>query len=198
MIASLTGQLVSKMPGRAIIDNHGIAYELWIPLSTFFHLPESPSTVTLHTYLTLKNDAAQLYGFLSQQEKHAFTILLNVAGVGPKSALAVLSTLSIRELVSAVLDNDIVRLSAVPGIGKKSASRLALELNDKIELLATADQPDSTPSKPDGDGILADAQSALVNLGYKPAEVKKTLQALQNEHHDLQDLINAALKALAK
>ncbi len=198
MIASLTGQLVSKMPGRAIIDNHGIAYELWIPLSTFFHLPESPSTVTLHTYLTLKNDAAQLYGFLSQQEKHAFTILLNVAGVGPKSALAVLSTLSIRELVSAVLDNDIVRLSAVPGIGKKSASRLALELNDKIELLTTADQPDSTPSKPDGDGILADAQSALVNLGYKPAEVKKTLQALQNEHHDLQDLINAALKALAK
>ncbi len=198
MIASLTGQLVSKMPGRAIIDNHGIAYELWIPLSTFFHLPESPSTVTLHTYLTLKNDAAQLYGFLSQQEKHAFTILLNVAGVGPKSALAVLSTLSIRELVSAVLDNDIVRLSAVPGIGKKSASRLALELNDKIELLTTANQPDSTPSKPDGDGILADAQSALVNLGYKPAEVKKTLQALQNEHHDLQDLINAALKALAK
>ena len=198
MIASLTGQLVSKTPGRAIIDNHGIAYELWIPLSTFFHLPESASTVTLYTCLTLKNDAAQLYGFLSEQEKHAFTILLNVTGVGPKSALAVLSTLSIKELVSAVLDNDIVRLSAVPGIGKKSASRLALELNDKVELLVTADQPHATPSKRDGDEILSDAQSALVNLGYKPAEVKKTLQALRSEHRDLQDLINAALKALAK
>ncbi len=198
MIASLTGQLVSKTPGRAIIDNHGIAYELSIPLSTFFHLPESPSTVTLHTYLTLKNDAAQLYGFLSRQEKHAFTILLNVTGVGPKSALAVLSTLSIKELVSAVLDNDIVRLSAVPGIGKKSASRLALELNDKVELLVTAEQPHATTSKLEGDEILSDAQSALVNLGYKPAEVKKTLQALRSEHRDLQDLINAALKALAK
>lgn len=198
MIASLTGQLVSKTPSRAIIDNHGIAYELWIPLSTFFHLPESPSTVTLHTYLTLKNDAAQLYGFLSQQEKHAFTILLNVTGVGPKSALAVLSTLSIRELVTAVLDNDIARLSAVPGIGKKSASRLALELNDKVELLVTADQAHATPSRLDGDEILVDAQSALVNLGYKPTEVKKTLQAIRNEHSDLQNLINAALKALAK
>lgn len=198
MIASLTGQLISKTPSRAIIDNHGIAYELSIPLSTFFHLPESPSIVTLHTYLTLKNDAAQLYGFLSQQEKHAFTILLNVTGVGPKSALAILSTLSIPELVSAVLDNDIARLSAVPGIGKKSASRLALELNDKVERLVTADQSPSTPSKPDGDEILVDAQSALVNLGYKPAEVKKTLQAIRSEHRDLQDLINAALKALAK
>ena len=198
MIASLTGQLLSKTPSRSIIDNHGIAYELWIPLSTFFHLPEPPSTVTLYTCLTLKNDAAQLYGFLSQQEKHAFTILLDVSGVGPRSALAVLSTLSITELVSAVLDNDIVRLSAVPGIGKKSARRLALELNDKIKLLVTADQSPSISLKPDSDEILVDAQSALVNLGYKPAEAKKTLQAIRSEHRDLQELINAALKALAK
>ena len=198
MIASLTGQLLSKTPARVIIDNHGIAYELWIPLSTFFQLPEPPSHVILHTSLTLKNDAAQLYGFLSRQEKHAFSILLEVAGVGPKSALAVLSTLSITELVSAVLDNDIVRLSAVPGIGKKSAGRLALELKDKVNLLGATDQFPSTSSQPESDALFIDAQSALINLGYKHAEAKKTLQAIRSDHTDLQALINAALKMLAK
>ena len=198
MIASLTGQLVSKAPGRAIIANQGIAYELWIPLSTFFHLPEPPSPVTLNTCLTLKNDTAQLYGFLSQAEKHTFTILLDVSGVGPKSALAVLSTLSIPDLVSAVRDNDLVRLSAVPGIGKKSAGRLALELKDTVKLLVAADQTSSTPSTLDGNEVLNDAQSALVNLGYKPVEVQRTLQAMRDEYDDLQELINAALKALAK
>tara|TARA_B100000315_G_scaffold258515_1_gene310989 strand:+ start:6138 stop:6734 length:597 start_codon:yes stop_codon:yes gene_type:complete len=198
MIASLTGQLLSKAPTRLIIDNHGIAYELWIPLSTFFHLPEPPSTITLYTYLTLKNDAAQLYGFISPQEKQAFTILLDISGVGPRSALAVLSTLSITELVSAVLDNDIARLSAVPGIGKKSASRLALELTDKVESLVTPDQSSSTPLTFSNNKLLTDAQSALVNLGYKPAEAKKTLQSIKSEHCDLQELINSALKALSK
>ncbi len=198
MIESLTGPLLSKTPGCAVVNIHGIAFEVSIPLSTFFYLPEPPLSVTLNTYLTLKNDAAQLYGFLSIQEKQAFTLLLDVSGVGPKSALAVLSTLRISDLVSAIIDNDITKLSSVPGIGKKSAGRLALDLKDKVELLITADQRPAIPSQDEDDTLLTDAHSALVNLGYKPAEAKKILTNIRSDHHDFQDLINAALKALAK
>ncbi len=198
MIALLTGQLLSKTPISVVIENHGIAYELSIPLSTFFHLPEPPAQVTLNTYLTLKNDTVQFYGFLTTAEKNTFLVLINISGIGPKSALAVLSTLSIPDLVTAVHDNNTAAISAVPGIGKKSAQRLALELKDKMEGLISKDTDTLIHFSIDSDHMLLDAQSALVNLGYKPLEAKKNLKDLRDQHDNLQDLINAVLKKLAK
>ncbi len=201
MIASLTGRLASKHPGGVVIDVQGVGYDVLIPLSTFYNLPDTdqPVSLTIHTHV--REDAIHLFGFFTMREKDAFLLLLTVAGIGPKLALSVISTLSVDDLSAAIRDDDYDVLSSVPGIGKKSAGRLALELKDKIEKISLV--ADSLPTKPSQQGsrLMDDALSALVNLGYKATDVKDVLKqvlAARNGDTPLPDLIRAALKELAK
>lgn len=201
MIASLTGRLASKHPGGVVIDVQGVGYDVLIPLSTYYRLPESeqPVSLTIHTHV--REDAIQLFGFSTQREKDAFLMLLGVSGIGPKLALSVVSSLSVDDLAAAIRNDDQKTLASVPGIGKKSAARLALELKDKVEKLGAAAGPRAAKADEPADKLMDDALSALVNLGYKAADVKdviKQVLAGRNGDTHLPDIIRAALKELAK
>lgn len=201
MIAALTGRLACKAPSQITLDVQGVGYEIFIPLSTYYALPDlnELTSLTIHTHL--REDAIQLYGFLTSQEKDAFVLLTGISGIGPKLALSVLSALSVPDLFSAVQAGDVDRLATVPGIGKKSAGRIALELKDKIERLHPG-----APTMPDAgagpaDRLQKDALSALVNLGYKPVEVTEVLKRLVHARSGptpLKELIREALKDLAR
>lgn len=200
MIASLTGRLASKHPGGVVIDVQGVGYDVLIPLSTYYRLPdpEQPVSLTIHTHV--REDAIQLFGFSTSREKDAFLMLLGVSGIGPKLALSVISSLSVDDLAAAIRNDDQKTLASVPGIGKKSAARLALELTDKVEKLGAAGPRAAKADEPSGK-LMDDALSALVNLGYKAADVKdviKQVLAGRNGDTPLQDLIRAALQELAK
>ena len=201
MIASLTGRLASKHPGGVIIDVQGVGYDVLIPLSTYYQLPALNQAVTLVIHTHVREDAIQLYGFLTQREKDAFLLLLGVSGIGPKLSLSVISTLSVDDLASAVRNDDHRVLASVPGIGKKSAGRLALELKDKIEKLAGPVDHRAAKAAEPSSRLMDDALSALTNLGYKAAEAKEVVKqvlASRNGETPLQDLIREALKELAK
>lgn len=201
MIASLTGRLAAKHPGGVIIDVQGVGYDVLIPLSTYYQLPDSNQTVTLVIHTHVREDAIQLFGFSTQREKDAFLMLLGVSGIGPKLALSVISSLSVNDLATAIRNDDQKTLASVPGIGKKSAGRLVLELKDKVEKLGMAAGSRATKTDEPSGKLMDDALSALVNLGYKAADVKdviKQVLAGRNGDTPLQDLIRAALKELAK
>jgi Holliday junction DNA helicase RuvA len=198
MIASLTGRLVRKSPSQAVIDVQGVGYELFIPLSTYCGLPDIAQVISLHVQTCLRDDAIQLFGFLTEPEKAAFGLLTTVSGIGSKLALSVLSTFTIPNLAEAVQSGDIDRLATVPGIGKKSASRLVLELKDKVERLSVIRGVSSPAAGRLATSVYEDATSALVNLGYKPVDVKQVLSKLQLEQADLTEVIRATLKHLAK
>ncbi len=200
MIALLTGRLAFKAPTQLTLDVQGVGYEVFIPLSTYYGLPNLDEVATLSIYTHLREDAIQLFGFLTQQEKEAFLLLTSVSGVGPKLGLSVLSGLSVPDLVSAIQASDIDKLATVPGIGKKSAGRIVLELKDKLVKLhpgggsAVASAPEAA------DGILEDALSALINLGYRSSDAKETLKRVRQRDSEawmLKDLIREALKELA-
>jgi len=201
MIASLTGRLASKHPGGVVIDVQGVGYDVLIPLSTYYQLPDPNQTISLTIHTHVRDDAIQLFGFSTPREKDAFLMLLGVSGIGPKLALSVISSLSVNDLAAAVRNDDQKVLASVPGIGKKSAGRLALELKDKIEKLGvTVDHRAAKAAEP-SDKLMDDALSALTNLGYKASDVKdvvKQVLASRNGETHLQDLIRAALKELAK
>jgi len=199
MIARLTGQLAAKAPSRIILDVQGVGYEAFIPLSTYFALPDLHASLTINILTHVREDAIQLFGFLTVPEKEAFVMLTSISGVGGKLALSVLSTLSVPDLITAIQTDDGEKLSSVPGIGKKSASRIALELKDKVARL----DPDSAlPTQPTlSDQIQDDAASALVNLGYRPRDVKDTITKISRDQASplpLDDLIREALKFLSK
>ena len=132
MIALLTGRLAFKAPTHLALDVHGVGYEVFIPLSTYYNLPDLNETLTLSIHTHVREDAIQLFGFSTPQEKDAFVLLMSVSGIGPKSALGILSALPVSDLVSAIQSADVEKLETVPGIGKKSAGRLVLELKDKL------------------------------------------------------------------
>lgn len=201
MIAALTGRLAAKAPSHITLEVQGVGYEVFIPLSTFYALPGLNESTSLQIHTHLREDALQLFGFLTPLEKETFVLLNGISGIGPKLALSVLSTLSIPDLVSAVTAGDVDKLASVPGIGKKSAGRIALELKDKVERLhpATARTPETPPSHTDR--LQSDALSALVNLGYRAADVREALRRLARarpEPLSLQDMIKEALKDLAR
>ncbi|MEW6542834.1 MAG: Holliday junction branch migration protein RuvA [Nitrospirota bacterium] len=199
MIAALTGRLTFKAPSHVTLDVHGVGYEVFIPLSTFYALPDVNESTSLRIHTHLREDAIQLYGFLTHLERDAFVLLTGISGIGPKLALNVLSALSVPDLVSAVQAGDVDKLATVPGIGKKSAARIALELKDKVLRLHPV--PSAEPAQPMGGAnqLQDDALSALVNLGYKQAEVKTILKRLAPQPSlSLKDLIRDALKELAK
>ena len=199
MIAKLTGQLISKAPSNIILDVQGVGYEVLIPLSTYFALPDLHATLSLNILTHVREDAIQLFGFLTVPEKEAFVMLTSISGVGGKLALSVLSTLSVPDLITAIQTDDGDKLASVPGIGKKSASRITLELKDKVSRL---DADSDLPTQPaPSDQIQEDAVSALVNLGYRPRDVKDTITKVSRDHSStlpLDDLIREALKLLSK
>ncbi|WP_447978729.1 Holliday junction branch migration protein RuvA [Candidatus Nitrospira bockiana] len=200
MIAALTGRLAAKSPSSVVLDVHGVGYEVAIPLSTFYSLPELNESVSLRVHTHLREDAIQLFGFLSGAEKEAFVLLTSISGIGPKLALSVLSTLTVGDLVSAVESGDVAKLATVPGIGKKSAGRIALELKDKVDKLAALPSAATPRTDDHGGKIHDDALSALVNLGYKGPEAKEALRRIAQSHASmpLKDLIREALKDLAR
>jgi holliday junction DNA helicase RuvA len=201
MIASLTGRLASKAPTHLILDVHGVGYEVCIPLSTYFGLPNLTESILLSIHTHVREDAIQLFGFLTSQEKEAFLLLTSVSGVGPKLALSVLSALPVSDLISAIQSGDIEKLTTVPGIGNKSASRLVLELKDKVGKLHPGRAPASDSSRQGQDAIFDDALSALVNLGYRLQDAKEALKHVKQSNADssvLKDMIRESLKELAR
>ncbi|MBI5316925.1 MAG: Holliday junction branch migration protein RuvA [Nitrospirae bacterium] len=201
MIALLTGRLAFKAPTHLVLDVQGVGYEVFIPLSSYYGLPNLSENTSLSVHTHVREDAIQLFGFLTSQEKEAFVLLTSVSGVGPKLALSVLSALPVSDLVSAIQSENVEKLTTVPGIGNKSASRLVLELKDKVgklhpSLLSANDSPGQGQ-----DVTFDDALSALVNLGYRPQDAKDALKQVKKFNPAsivLKDMIRESLKELAK
>ena len=202
MIAMLTGQLISKGTDQVIIEvAGGIGYRVLIPLSTFYSLPDD-GTIKLHIHTHVREDALLLYGFLTADERALFILLLSVAGVGPKLALNILSHASPCDLRQAIAGSDVKRLATLPGIGKKSAERLVLELKEKINKLDLSgdalDRGQNIAIAPAPDQS-EDALSALLNLGYKEAQARKTLAAIAiAPETPLEEILKSALKSLMR
>ncbi|MGH9518664.1 MAG: Holliday junction branch migration protein RuvA [Terriglobales bacterium] len=176
MIARLSGTLIERQPGRVVIETHGVGYELQIPVSTFEHLPAAGAAVTLLVHTHVREDALQLFGFATAAEKQLFEKLISVSGIGPRLAVALLGGLAADALASAIRQGDLPRLTSIPGVGKKTAERLILELRDKMpQELAAA--PGSALS-----GTAEDVLSALVNLGYPHAAAAKAVQRAAQTH----------------
>jgi Holliday junction DNA helicase RuvA len=199
MIAALAGTLIAKTPQSVIIDVHGVGYEVFTSLQTYYRLPDLKQAVRLHTYTHVREDALVLYGFLSTEEKAAFLLLISVSGVGPRLGLALLSGLSVAELAIAIRSGDARRLSSVPGIGQKTAARLILELQSKI----TSIVPDSAVEGAAAPSSVADdALSALVNLGYQAPVAKDLLKQIERsrpgEDLTVEDFLREALRRLSK
>ncbi len=201
MIALLTGHLAFKAPSHVTLDVHGVGYEVLIPLSTYYSLPNQHEAVTLSIHTHVREDAIQLYGFLTGAEKEAFLLLTSISGIGPKLGLSVLSTLSVPDLFSAIQAGDTDKLGTVSGIGKKSAARIALELKDKVARLQPAGTSVSGSNGEPVSPLYEDALSALVNLGYRPPDVKEALKRVDKSGamaRGLEQVIREALKDLAK
>jgi Holliday junction DNA helicase RuvA len=183
------------------LDVQGVGYEVFIPLSTFYALPDVNESASLSVYTHLREDAIQLYGFVTALEKDSFILLTGISGIGPKLALSVLSALNVPDLVSAIRAGDVEKLASVPGIGKKTAARIALELKDKVERLRVTPAPIPQASSGPLGRLQDDALSALVNLGYKSADVKEAITRAAQVRPDpipLTELIREVLKDLAR
>jgi len=190
MIGRLSGTLLSKQPPLLLLDVHGVAYEVEAPMSTFFRLPAVGESVVLHTHLVVREDAQLLFGFASLAEKGLFRDLIRISGVGPKVALAVLSGISVEDYWATVRSGETGRLVKLPGIGKKTAERLVLEMRDK----AGAGEITLPGAIAAPQGALAEARSALASLGYKPAEVQRLTEAVYKDGMTTEAIIQEALK----
>jgi Holliday junction DNA helicase RuvA len=177
MIALLRGRVLDKQPNRIILDVSGVGYDVQIPLSTFYEVGEEGTEVSLRIYTHVREDALQLYGFISDVERQVFERLIGISGIGPKLAIAVLSGMDSRELIVAVQRADVARLTGIPGIGKKTAERIVLELKDRLtQLAAPAVVGPAAPST--GDRLRIDLLSALQNLGYHRQQVERVITSV--------------------
>jgi len=194
VIGSLHGRIASKSPPQLTIDVGGVGYELEAPMSTFYHLPAVGHDVRLLTHLVVREDAHALYGFATEAERRLFRSLLKVSGVGPKIALALLSGISVEAFVRCVQSEDAASLTRVPGIGRKTAERLLIEMRDRLG--AAAGEPGAragVAATPEGEAF-----DALVSLGYRPAEATRLLKAIGPGTHSTEDLIRRALQSAAR
>ncbi|HXS29075.1 MAG TPA: Holliday junction branch migration protein RuvA [Steroidobacteraceae bacterium] len=195
MIGFLEGRIASKTPPQLTIEVSGVGYEVEAPMSTFFHLPAVGGAVRLLTHLVVREDAHVLYGFATEEERRLFRSLLKVSGVGPKIALALLSGLTVDAFARCVQQQDAAALTRVPGIGRKTAERLLVEMRDRLgvagELPSAAARP--PPASPEGEAF-----DALVALGYKPAEAMRLLGAAGPGTHSTEELIRRALQSAAR
>jgi holliday junction DNA helicase RuvA len=199
MIALLTGRLAHKSPEFIIMDVNGVGYRVQIPFSTYYDLPDEGGNISLNIYTQVKEDAINLYGFRTLAEKTFFQLLISVTGIGPKLGKDILSNIPVEELAQALLQGDLGRLSAIPGIGRKTAERLVLELKSKVLKLDIALPAREGNRTAASSAISDDVASALVNLGYKEAVVKKALAELEvTEETPMEELLKRALKLLMK
>ena len=199
MIAHLHGNLLKKTTQSIIIDNVGIGYEVFVPLSTFYALPEENEGVNLHIYTHVKEDALMLFGFHTPIEKNIFLFLISVSGIGPKLAINILSGIGPDDLLGAMARKDTARLQSIPGVGKKTAERIALELGEKAQLMMGDRKPTLAPVTGVDKKILDDDVSALLNLGYSAKLAKKAVEKAHSGKEDmsLENLIKEALRVLA-
>jgi Holliday junction DNA helicase RuvA len=188
MIGFLRGQILRKQPPHLLIDVHGVGYEVEAPMSTFYNLPEAGAEVTLFTHLVVREDAQVLFAFGSEPERRFFRSLIRVNGVGPKLALTILSGISVEGFVRCVRENDAVSLTRLPGIGKKTAERLVVEMRDRLDDVG-APAVTSGSAHP-----RVEALSALVSLGYKPQEASHMLRAIKDTDLSSEELIRRALQ----
>lgn len=200
MIALVRGSLTYKSIDHVIIDVHGVGYRLFIPLSTFYALPDK-GEISLFTHTHVREDALLLYGFLTLEEKNLFGILIGISGIGPKLAVNILSHIPAGDLKSAIAAGDIKRLSGLPGIGKKTAERLVLELKDKV-VPPAGPPPSAEVSSITGaseNDLIGDVISALVNLGYKESQARKVLENMELAPElAMEDVLKGALKVLIR
>jgi len=192
MIAQLAGALAYKSPEQLVVDVNGVGYQVLVSLNSFYRLPEPGAAVRLLIHTHVREDALQLYGFIDREEKELFLLLNSVSGIGPRLALNILSGTPTTELLEALEAGDLVRLVAIPGVGKKTAERLVLELRDKIKLVKSARGADDSRRV---SGLEAEAVSALVNLGYRQNEAERAVKAARAAGAgDLEAVIRTALK----
>ncbi len=200
MIAHIRGRLASKEPHRVVVDVNGVGYLLFIPLSTYYQLPDVMGEVTLHTYTHVREDALQLFGFHSRDERSLFELLQGVSGIGPRLATNILSGISVEELVPALSDGNVSRLRAVPGVGKKLAERLVVELREKVGTLRLAGTRPVAEPAPARDRLVEDVVSALVNLGCNRKEAQKAAEEARESlgaAAEFETLIRSALRSLS-
>jgi Holliday junction DNA helicase RuvA len=196
VIAKLNGTLALKSPGEVIVDVGGVGYQLFISLGVFYRLPEIGRSVNLFVHTHMREDALQLFGFLENEEKRVFNMLNGVAGIGPKLAISILSGIPSGDLVQAIRQGDHLRLVSIPGVGKRLAERLIVELKDKLETL-----PDTAPvvGRDGSSQLMRDAVSALVNLGYRRGDSERTVRdVVQGDEGNLEGVLKEALRRLSQ
>jgi holliday junction DNA helicase RuvA len=200
MIAHLRGSLQSKSPRYLILDVNGVGYEVTVPLTTFYELPDLGSTVSFHIHTHVRENSLQLYGFRTPQEKELFVRLMGVNGIGPRLAINILSGISAGELVVAVRQEDVARLTVIPGVGRKTAERIIVELRDKLAGLDIAGESDLPARQQTSTAVVDDALSALLNLGYKRAAAQRAIDQackILQRNITLESLLQECLRSIA-
>jgi len=202
MIGRISGTLLEKQPPELLIDVNGLGYQVLAPMTTIYGLPELGSAVVLHTHMVVREDAQLLYGFSDKQQRALFKALIKVSGVGPKLALAILSGIESDAFVRSVHDGDSATLVRIPGIGKKTAERLIVEMKDRLkEWHVESDLPLMAAAQSSGysqDQWIQEAEGALIALGYKPTEAAKAIAGIKEPVSGSEDLIRLALKGMLK
>jgi Holliday junction DNA helicase RuvA len=205
MIAHLSGTLLSKQATSVILDVSGVGYEVSIPLSTFYELEDAGSTVQLRIYTHVREDALQLYGFKTSRERELFLRLISVSGIGPKLGITLLSGMCADEMISSIRTNNLAKLTLIPGVGRKTAERLVMELRDKVASLSAEVEEElgtktDSATVPTEDSMRADALSALLNLGYQRNAAEKAVTAAMSETPDVsvESILRSSLRKLAK
>ena len=198
MIGFLRGVLVAKKPPSLLVDVRGVGYEVDAPMSTFYGLPEPGAEVTLFTHLSIREDAHSLFGFITESERSLFRTLIKVNGIGARLALGILSGLSAEEFHRAVEYQDTARLVRLPGVGKKTAERLIIELRDRLPDLGTVTLPGAGTLPPPAASPLDDATSALIALGFKPQDAHTLVRNVANEGKTSEEIIRLALQSAGK
>ena len=204
MIAHLSGTLLSKNPNSVIVDVSGVGYEVNIPVSTFYELEDTGATVKLRIYTHVKEDALQLYGFKTARERELFINFISVSGIGPKLGIALLSGMSADELIASIKSNNLARLTLIPGVGKKTAERLIVDLREKMAALSTAQTAEETGARPEAaevssaDDVRSEALSGLMNLGYQRSAAEKAIDTALSEGGDIsvESVLKRSLKKL--
>jgi len=200
MIAFLRGRILEKQTNRVLVDVNGVGYEVFIPLSTFYDVGDEGAETALRIHTHVREDALQLFGFLTLLERQMFERLIAVSGIGPKLAIAVLSGLETRDLVSAVQRADVARLTTIPGVGKKTAERIVLELKDRLTHVLVPTATDVKPQAAEADRVRDDLMSALQNLGYHRPDAERAVDAVLRDapNQSLGSALKDALRRLSR
>ena len=196
MIGSLIGLIKDKKPSLVLLEVNGVGYEVHVPLSTSFQLPNNGESTFILTHLLIRDDQHTLYGFATEEERKLFRTLIKISGVGAKMALTILSGINVDGFDQSVINEDVDTLVHLPGIGKKTAERLIVEMKDKIQ--DVTDSPELSGSAASDNNMLLEARNALVNLGYKSSEARKILDKIDTTGLEVEELLRQALKSLNK